>query len=443
LTVEEDDELAAQEASLRALAIAEFASAIEPELQRLGMLELYKTVEHPLISVLAGMEQIGVKIDLRYLGKMATDLGERIDTLEEECYELAGERINLGSPTQLRVLLYDKLGLKTTRRTKSGLSTDARALQQLVDKHPFVPKLLEYRELTKLKNTYVDALPPLVDPADDRVHTTYDQTVAATGRLSSTNPNLMNIPIRTDLGRQIRRAFIPDKGRLLMSVDYSQIELRVMAHLSEDPILIEVFENDEDVHSATAARIYHLDPNELKTKHRSVAKMVNYGLAYGMGASGLAERLNVPVTEAREIMDTYFEQFGGVADFLDRVVTQAHADGFTTTMFGRRRYLPELGSGNPRVRAIGERQALNAPIQGSAADIMKLAMINVDRAFEDESLETRMILTVHDELVFEVPEGEKDVAAKVVEREMTGVCDMRVPLEVDLSFGATWADAKG
>jgi DNA polymerase-1 len=443
LAGEDDDELAAQEASLRALAIGEIASAIEPELKRLGMLELYQTVEHPLIPVLARMEQIGVKIDLRYLAKMATDLNERIEVLEEECYEHAGERINLGSPTQLRVLLYDKLGLKTTRRTKSGLSTDARALQQLVDKHPFVQKLLDYRELAKLKNTYVDALPPLVDPADGRVHTTYDQTVAATGRLSSTNPNLMNIPIRTDLGRQIRRAFIPDNGRVLMSVDYSQIELRVMAHLSEDPILVEVFEKNEDVHSATAARIYGEPEVAATTGQRSVAKMVNYGLAYGMGASGLAERLNVPVAEAREIMDAYFEQFGGVADFLDRTVTQAHADGFTTTMFGRRRYLPELGSGNPRVRAIGERQALNAPIQGSAADIMKLAMINVDRALEEEGLETRMILTVHDELVFEVPEGEKDLAAKVVEREMTGVCEMKVPLEVDLSFGATWADAKG
>jgi DNA polymerase-1 len=440
---DEADEIAAEDASLRALAIAEIAAAVEPELKRLGMLDLYRTVEHPLIPVLARMEQLGVKIDLRYLGKMATDLNERIDVLEEECYELAGERINLGSPTQLRSLLYDRLGLKTTRRTKSGLSTDARALQQLVDKHPFVPKLLEYRELAKLKNTYVDALPPLVDPEDGRVHTTYDQTVAATGRLSSTNPNLMNIPIRTDLGRQIRRAFVPEEGNLILSVDYSQIELRVMAHLSEDPILVEVFDNNEDVHTATASRIYSLDPSKLTTKHRSVAKMVNYGLAYGMGASGLADRLNVPVAEAREIMDTYFEQFGGVADFLDQIVTQAHADGFTTTMFGRRRYLPELGSGNPRVRAIGERQALNAPIQGSAADIMKLAMINVDRALIDEGLDTRMILTVHDELVFEVPESEKDRAAKIVEREMVGVCEMKVPLEVDLSVGATWADAKG
>lgn len=442
LASEEDEARTARDASLRALAIGEIAVAVEPELKRLGMLDLYRTVEHPLIPVLARMEQIGVKIDLPYLQEMATDLEGRIEVLEKECYELAGEQINLGSPTQLRVLLYDKLGLKTTRRTKSGLSTDARALQQLVDKHPFVPKLLEYRELAKLKNTYIDALPPLVDDRDGRVHTTYDQTVAATGRLSSTNPNLMNIPIRTDLGRQIRRAFIPEEAHGILSVDYSQIELRVMAHLSEDPILVEVFDNHEDVHAATAARIYGIDPAKLSTKHRSVAKMVNYGLAYGMGATGLAERLNVPVAEAREIMDAYFEQFGGVADFLDRIVTQAHADGFTTTMFGRRRYLPELGSGNPRVRAIGERQALNAPIQGSAADIMKLAMINVDSALLEEGLDTRMILTVHDELVFEVPEAERDRAAKIVEREMTGVCEMKVPLEVDLSFGATWADAK-
>lgn len=436
------DEIAAEDASLRALAIKEVAEVVEPELERLGMTDLYRTIEHPLIPVLARMEEIGVRVDLDYLAEMARDLDKRIGVLETECYDLAGERLNLGSPTQLRVLLYEKLGLKTKRRTKTGLSTDARALATLVDQHPFVSKLLEYRELSKLKNTYVDALPPLVDPEDGRIHTTYDQTVAATGRLSSTNPNLMNIPIRTDLGKQIRRAFVPEDGNLLLSVDYSQIELRVMAHLSADPILIDVFENDEDVHTATACRIYGIDPGDIKTKHRSVAKMVNYGLAYGMGAPGLAERLNVERAEAEEIMDAYFEQFGGVADFLEEVVRQAHRDGFTTTMFGRRRYLPELGSGNPRMRAIGERQALNAPIQGSAADIMKLAMIEVQRRLKDEELETQMILTVHDELVFEVPKREKKVAAKVVEESMTGICEMKVPLAVDLSFGDDWAEAK-
>ncbi len=438
----EVEELAAEDACLRALAVKEVAEVVEPELERLGMRELYQTIEHPLIPVLARMEEIGVKVDLDYLAEMARDLDKRIGVLETECYELAGERLNLGSPTQLRVLLYDKLGLKTKRRTKTGLSTDARALATLVDQHPFVGKLLEYRELSKLKNTYVDALPPLVDPEDGRIHTTYDQTVAATGRLSSTNPNLMNIPIRTDLGKQIRRAFIPEDGNLILSVDYSQIELRVMAHLSQDPILLEVFAQGEDVHTATACRIFGLDAGGLETRHRSTAKMVNYGLAYGMGAAGLAERLNVERVEAEEIMDAYFEQFQGVADFLDEVVKQAHADGFTTTMFGRRRYLPELGSGNPRMRAIGERQALNAPIQGSAADIMKLAMIEVDGRLASEGLDTKMILTVHDELVFEVPEDEKDAAALCVEASMTGVCEMKVPLAVDLSFGTDWADAK-
>ncbi|HYP23083.1 MAG TPA: DNA polymerase I, partial [Actinomycetota bacterium] len=434
------EEAEAEDACLRALAIAEIAEAVRPELARLGMEDLYRTIEHPLIPVLAHMEKTGIAIDLDYLEEMARDLDKRIGVLEAECYDLAGERVNLGSPSQLRVLLYDKLGLKTTRRTKTGLSTDARALQQLVDQHPFVQKLLDYRELAKLKSTYVDALPPLTDPADGRVHTTFDQTVAATGRLSSTNPNLMNIPVRTDLGKQIRRAFVAAPGYTLMSVDYSQIELRVMAHLSKDPVLVEVFANDEDVHTATAMRVYDLDPSELKTMHRSVAKMVNYGLAYGMGAPGLAERLNVPVEEAREIMDSYFEVFEGVAKFLDTVVTQAYADGFTTTMFGRRRYLPELGSGNPRVRSIGERQALNAPIQGSAADIMKLAMIKVDAALAESR--TRMILTVHDELVFEVPEGDEDAAAELVRREMTGVADMEVPLKVDVSFGTNWSETK-
>lgn len=436
------EEIEAEDACLRALAIFEIAAAVEPELERLGMKDLYLEIEHPLVEVMARMERLGVRIDLDYLGDMATELDKRIVTLEAECYELAGERINLGSPTQLRVLLYDKLGLKTTRRTKTGLSTDARALQGLVDQHPFVQKLLDHRELSKLKSTYIDALPPLVDPEDHRIHTTYDQTVAATGRLSSTNPNLMNIPVRTDLGKQIRRAFLPEDGYVLLSADYSQIELRVMAHLSEDPILLEVFAAGKDVHSETASRIYGLDASELKTKHRSVAKMVNYGLAYGMGAPGLAERLNIALDEAKDIMDTYFEQFGGVADFLDTVVKQAYADGFTTTMFGRRRYLPELGSGNPRVRAIGERQALNAPIQGSAADIMKLAMIKVDADITASGLGTRMILTVHDELVFEVPTEETEQAEQLVRAAMTGVAEMKVPLAVDVSVGANWAEAK-
>jgi DNA polymerase-1 len=440
---EDADEAEAETASLRALAVAEVAAAVEPELDRLHMADLYRDIEHPLIPVMARMERLGVKIDLDYLAEMATDLDKRISELETECYELAGEHLNLGSPTQLRVLLYEKLGLKTTRRTKSGLSTDARALAQLVDQHPFVPKLLEYRELSKLKNTYVDALPPLVDPDDGRVHTTYDQTVAATGRLSSTNPNLMNIPIRTELGKQIRRAFIAEEGNVLLSADYSQIELRVMAHLSGDPILIKVFESGEDVHTATGAAVFGVEPNELTTKHRSTAKMINYGLAYGMGAPGLADRLNIPRAEAEDIMDTYFEKFGGVADFLDEIVKQAHADGFTTTMFGRRRYLPELGSGNPRIRAIGERQALNAPIQGTAADIMKLAMINVDLALRDSGLDTKMILTVHDELVFEGPSDEIEAATELVRREMTEVCEMKVPLAVDISTGTTWAEAKG
>jgi DNA polymerase I len=437
-----DEEGEGELASLRALAINEIADKITTELDRLGMHNLYETIEHPLIPVLARMEELGVKIDLDYLNDISRDLDKRVAELESECYDLAGERINLGSPQQLRTLLYDRLGLKTTRRTKTGLSTDARALQQLVDQHPFVGKLLEFRELAKLKNTYVDALPPLVDPADGRVHTTYDQTATTTGRLSSTNPNLMNIPVRTDLGKQIRRAFIAEEGSTLMSVDYSQIELRIMAHLSEDPILLEVFEEGKDIHTETAARIFKLDPDKLETRHRSTAKMVNYGLSYGMGAPGLAERLNVAVSEAEEVMDRYFDVFSGVSGFLDKIVTQAHADGFTTTMFGRRRYLPELGSGNPRVRAIGERQALNAPIQGSAADIMKLAMIEVDESLARQRLDTRMTLTVHDELVFEVPTGEEDRAASLVTTAMTGVVEMRVPLAVDLSFGTSWAEAK-
>ena len=439
---EADDEARALASCLRARAVFEVSVALHQELDRLGMSALYRDIEHPLIEVLAAMEQAGVRIDLDYLSGMAQELDARIEKLENECYELAGERLNLGSPTQLRVLLYDKLGLKTRRRTKTGLSTDVRALQTLVEEHPFVPKLLEYRELAKLKNTYVDALPPLVDPEDGRLHTNYEQTATTTGRLSSTNPNLQNIPVRTEIGKRIRRAFVPEPGCLLLSADYSQIELRVMAHLSEDEILLDVFAAGEDIHAETAARIFSVPRSALTNRHRSVAKMVNYGLSYGMGAAGLAERLNVPVPEAQDVIDAYLTQFSGVSSFLEQIVAHAHADGFTTTMFGRRRYLPELGSGNPRVRAIGERQALNAPIQGSAADIMKLAMIAVDRSLEEQVPDARMILTVHDELVFEVDQGSEQEVGELVERAMTGVCDMKVPLAVDLSWGATWSDAK-
>ena len=439
---EADDEARALASCLRARAVFEVSVALHQELDRLGMSALYRDIEHPLIEVLAAMEQAGVRIDLDYLSGMAQELDARIEKLENECYELAGERLNLGSPTQLRVLLYDKLGLKTRRRTKTGLSTDVRALQTLVEEHPFVPKLLEYRELAKLKNTYVDALPPLVDPEDGRLHTNYEQTATTTGRLSSTNPNLQNIPVRTEIGKRIRRAFVPEPGCLLLSADYSQIELRVMAHLSEDEILLDVFAAGEDIHAETAARIFSVPRSALTNRHRSVAKMVNYGLSYGMGAAGLAERLNVPVPEAQDVIDAYLTQFSGVSSFLEQIVAHAHADGFTTTMFGRRRYLPELGSGNPRVRAIGERQALNAPIQGSAADIMKLAMIAVDRSLEEQVPDARMILTVHDELVFEVDQGSEQEVGELVERAMTGVCDIKVPLAVDLSWGATWSDAK-
>jgi DNA polymerase I len=281
-----------------------------------------------------------------------------------------------------------------------------------------------------------------VDPQDGRVHTNYEQVATTTGRLSSTNPNLQNIPVRTEIGKRIRRAFIPKPGGLLLSADYSQIELRVMAHLSEDEILLDVFASGEDIHAETAARIFSVEGSALSNRHRSVAKMVNYGLSYGMGAAGLAERLNVPVPEAQEVIDAYLNQFSGVSTFLEQIVAHAHADGFTTTMFGRRRYLPELGSGNPRIRSIGERQALNAPIQGSAADIMKLAMIAVAHSLEEEAPGARMILTVHDELVFEVDQGREQEVGRLVERAMTGVCDMKVPLAVDLSWGATWSDAK-
>ncbi|HYU58605.1 MAG TPA: DNA polymerase I [Actinomycetota bacterium] len=427
----------------QAAAVALLAPLLAERVERAGLKGLLEDVELPLAQVLARMQAAGVAIDVPYLQEMSETLGDRMATLEQEIYRHAGEPFNLNSPPQLRVVLYERLGLMPSKRTSKGaLSTDASVLEKLREQHPIIDALLQYREYSKLKSTYLDALPPLVDPRDGRLHTTYVQTAATTGRLSSTNPNLQNIPIRGELGRQIRRAFIPGSpGEVLFVADYSQIELRVLAHLSGDENLARAFASDTDIHLATAATIAGLPPEAVDPEWRRRAKMVNYGLAYGMSAYGLAQRLGIAPDEAQEFIDAYFAGFPKVREFLDRQVATATTEGFTATILGRRRYLPELQSANPRMRDMGRRMALNAPIQGTAADIMKLGMIRVDEALEASGLPARMVLTVHDELVFEVPQGSVDKVSDLVKREMEAAYPLEVPLRVDLGSGANWADA--
>jgi DNA polymerase-1 len=363
-------------------------------------------------------------------------------TLEGEIYRHAGGEFNLNSPPQLRVVLYENLRLTPTKRTKTGYSTDADTLEKLRDTHPIVDALLQYRELAKLKSTYLDALPPLVSKETGRVHTTFNQVAAATGRLSSINPNLQNIPVRGELGRQIRKAFVPgESGQQLLVADYSQIELRVLAHLSGDEALSEAFASNADIHAATAGKVFGLPPEQVDSELRRRAKVVNYGLAYGMNAYGLASRLGIPPDEAQAFIDAYFAGFPRVREFLERQVGLATAEGYTATILGRRRYLPDLTSDNRQRRQMAERMALNAPIQGSAADIIKVASLNVDRALRAHGLRSRMLLQVHDELVFEVAEGEYDTLATLIRDQMSGAYELRAPLEVSMGTGQTWESA--
>jgi DNA polymerase I len=426
----------------RAAAIALLAPVMEERADRAGIRALLEDVELPLATVLARMQAAGVSLDVEYLEEMSETVGDRMRDLENRIYQHAGQEFNIGSPPQLASILYEKLGLPVLKRTIKGRapSTEADVLEKLRDHHPIVESLLAYRELSKLKSTYLDALPPLVNPDTGRVHTTYNQAAAATGRLSSQNPNLQNIPIRGELGRQIRKAFVSgSEDRVLLVADYSQIELRVLAHLTGDPALAEAFASDADIHAATAGKVFGLPPEQVDPELRRRAKMVNYGLAYGMNAYGLATRLDIPPDEAQEFIDAYFEGFPNVRDFLEKQVGVAAAEGYTQTMLGRRRYLPELQSSNPRIRDMGRRMALNAPIQGSAADILKLAMIRVDAAVE--ALPATLVLTVHDELVLEADRDAVADTAEAIRKEMESAYELSVPLRVDMGWGSNWAEA--
>jgi DNA polymerase-1 len=396
----------------------------------------------PLIEVLAAMERAGVKLDSKRLAEIGQGMAERISELEREIFELAGHEFTIGSPQQLGVVLFEELELSKKRRGKTGFSTDARVLAQIRDEHEIIAKVESWRELTKLKNTYLDALPGLIDPETKRIHTTFNQVATTTGRLSSTNPNLQNIPIRSEIGRPVRACFVAQRGMRLLSADYNQVELRVLAHVAGEDVLREIFASGEDVHAATAAEVFSISPTEVGFAERSKAKMVNFGIAYGLSAFGLADRLQISREEATVYIQRYFERFPAVKRFIDGTIAQAERDGFVTTLMGRRRAIPELRSEQRQRRSLGERLAVNTVIQGTAADIIKLAMVRCHAALAEAGLESRIVLQIHDELLFEGPAAEMDAATELVRREMCGAFDLDPPLAIDFGVGRDWLAAK-
>jgi DNA polymerase-1 len=438
----EDDGEAGLEPAEEARLVAAMVEVQRPRLDELGLEPLLREVELPLVHVLAAMERQGLKLDAERLSEVGAGFGDRIATLEKEIFELAEEEFTIGSPQQVGRILFEKLGLTRKRRGKTGFSTDARVLAQISEEHAIVDKIESWRELTKLKNTYLDSLPELIDPETGRVHTTFSQTTAATGRLSSINPNLQNIPIRTELGRPVRACFVAERGARLLSADYSQVELRVLAHVADEEVLKDVFRAGDDVHAATAAEVFGISRDEVDVGQRSKAKMVNFGIVYGLTGFGLADRLNIPRKEGEEFVARYLERFPAVRAFREEVVERAQSDGYVTTLMGRRRAIPELRSSNPNTRKLGERLAVNTVIQGTAADIIKVAMVRCHRALGETGTKTRLVLQIHDELLFEGPPGEMDDAAELVRREMCAAYQLDPPLEVDIGIGKDWLDAK-
>jgi DNA polymerase-1 len=416
---------------------------LEKELEKADMTELAYNIEMPLIPVLVSMEKTGVRIDTNGLNEVAKQYKEKLHNLEVEVCELAGESFNIASPKQVGHILFEKLKLSTKqKKTKSGsYSTSESVLEEIKSKHPIVGKILTFRKLSKLLGTYITALPELINPETGHIHTSFNQAVTATGRLSSSNPNLQNIPIREDEGKEIRKAFIPDEGCLFFSADYSQIELRVMAHLSEDVNMIEAFRSDSDIHAATAAKVFKKNIEEVTRSERSKAKTANFGIIYGISAFGLAERMDVKRSEAKELIDEYFITYPKVKEYMDKSIAVAREKGYTETIFKRRCYLPDILSHNATVRGYAERNAINSPIQGSAADLVKIAMIRIYRRFQEEGLRSQMIIQVHDELNFNVYPEEKERVQQIVIEEMEHACKMHVPLKADYGWGANWLEA--
>ena len=417
-----------------------------PQIEGTSFEPLYRNIEEPLIDVLADIELTGVKIDTEQLGAYGRELTAEMDAMEARIREEAGEpSLNVNSSRQLGVVLFEKLCIdpKPKRTKTKQYSTEEDYLASLADRHPVVNMVLEYRGMKKLLSTYIEALPQLVNPVTGRVHTSFNQAVTATGRLSSTNPNLQNIPVRTQQGRRIRQAFVPsDSDHVLLSADYSQVELRLMAHLSGDEALIEAFRHGEDIHRATAARLFGMPLEEVTSEHRRKAKTANFGIIYGISAFGLKQRMgNISLTEARQIIDGYFKAYPKVKEYMERVVEEARANGYVETIFGRRRYLPDIRSGNSTVRSLAERNAINAPIQGSAADIIKIAMNRIYREFERQGIRSKVILQVHDELVVDMLRSEQEQVTAIVREAMEGAAELKVRLEVDCGIGENWLEA--
>ncbi len=435
-------DVAPVEAARRALGVAALSGPLLDALDAQGLRQLNDEIEVPLVRVLARMEHTGVGVDVEVLRGLNEQMAAECAQLTTEIWEDAGEQFNVNSTPQLRTILFDKLALTPQKKTKTGFSTDAASLEKLVGQHPIIDHLLRYREVEKLRSTYGEGLLVEVQP-DGRIHATFNQTVARTGRLSSDAPNLHNIPVRSEVGRGFRAAFVPAAGTEFLVADYNQIELRCIAHLAEDPGLIAAFDSGTDIHTQTASRVFGVEAGQVTHEQRSKAKMVSYGLAYGMEAYGLGQRLSIPTSEAQVILDAYFAAFPAVRAYMDDTVAQARERGYTETLFGRRRQIPELSSSNFRIRQAGERQAMNAGIQGLAADIFKVALVRLDQALDREQLASRLVLQVHDEVILEVPPAEREAATAVTLEAMMGAFDLRVPLEVNLSFGSTWADAKG
>ncbi len=415
---------------------------LEKKLEDLGQLELCETIEFPLISVLADVEYAGVSLDVTYLSDLSKEMERLLENITRDIYSFCGQEFNINSTQQLSKILFEKLKLTTARKTKTGYSTDVSVLEELRNEHPVIERLLEYRQLQKLKSTYIDAMPALINPGTGRIHTSFNQTIAATGRLSSSTPNLQNIPIRTEVGRSIRKAFVPGNlAHRIMSADYSQIELRVMAHVSSDEELTHAFKEGEDIHASTAAKVFGVRADEISKDMRRKAKEVNFGIMYGIGPFGLSRRLDIAQTEARELIDRYFERFPKVKQYIADTLAKARRDGYTSTLLGRRRYFPEINSKNFNERGNAERQAINMPIQGTAADMIKLAMIGIHNALRDEKMDAKMILQVHDELVFEISEKDERRVKKLVEDKMKNALPLSVPIEVEVGAGKNWLEA--
>lgn len=422
--------------------VLEVIPQMEKTLVEMEMDGLFYHVEMPLVEVLGHMEFVGIEVDKDKLKELGIKFKEIIDTLEKEIYELAGDKFNINSPKQLGVILFEKLELPVIKKTKTGYSTNADVLEKLKDKHPIIEKITEYRQITKLNSTYVEGLLGIINPISHRIHSTFNQTITTTGRISSTEPNLQNIPVRMEIGREIRKVFISASGCQLVDADYSQVELRVLAHMSQDENMIEAFKEHEDIHTKTASQVFGVDTKDVNIELRSAAKAVNFGIIYGKTDFGLADDLNIPVPKAREYIESYFAKYSKIKEFMDNTIEKASETGYATTILNRRRYIPEIKSSNFVERNRGKRFAMNAPIQGSAADIIKIAMVNVHKKLEESSLKSKLILQVHDELIVETYDGEIEKVTKIVKEEMENAVQMDVHLDVDLNVGNSWYDVK-